>query len=40
MKQECHATEDEADIDVILFVPIASAIPKWWTFKLLRWLQK
>jgi hypothetical protein len=24
---------------VILSNPIAAAIPKWWTFKLLRWMQ-
>jgi hypothetical protein len=24
---------------VIVYNPIAAAIPKWWTFKLLRWMQ-
>jgi hypothetical protein len=26
-------------LDSILFNRVASIIPKWWTFKLLRWLQ-
>jgi hypothetical protein len=32
-----YAIED--DLDVILFNPIASTIPKWQMFKLLRWMQ-
>jgi hypothetical protein len=32
-----HAIED--DLDAILFNPAASTIPKWRTFKLLRWMQ-
>jgi hypothetical protein len=29
----------EDDIDSVLFNAVASTIPKWWTFKLLRWVQ-
>jgi hypothetical protein len=29
----------EDDLDYILFNPVVSAIPKWRTFKLLRWVQ-
>jgi hypothetical protein len=29
----------EGDIDAVLFNPVLSAIPKWRTFKLLRWMQ-
>jgi hypothetical protein len=29
----------EGDLDFILFNSVASTIPKWRTFKLLRWLQ-
>jgi hypothetical protein len=29
----------EGDLDFILINPIDSTIPKWWTFKLLRWVQ-
>jgi hypothetical protein len=29
----------EDDIDFILINPVASTIPKWWTFKLLWWMQ-
>jgi hypothetical protein len=31
--------DTEDDLDSILFNPIASTIPKWQTFKLLRWVQ-
>jgi hypothetical protein len=27
-------------LDSILLKPVASTIPKWWTFKLLRWVQR
>jgi hypothetical protein len=29
----------EGDLDFKLFNVIASTTPKWWTFKLLRWVQ-
>jgi hypothetical protein len=29
---------NEYYLDNILFNPVASTIPKWWTFKLLRWM--
>jgi hypothetical protein len=29
----------EADLDSVLFSAVASTIPKWRTFKLLRWVQ-
>jgi hypothetical protein len=29
----------EGDLDAILFNAVASTIPKWRTFKLLRWVQ-
>jgi hypothetical protein len=29
----------EDDLDSNFFNPVVSAIPKWWTFKLLRWAQ-
>jgi hypothetical protein len=32
-----HAVE--GGIDAEHFNPLASTIPKWWTFKLLRWMQ-
>jgi hypothetical protein len=28
----------ESDLDSILLNPVALTIPKWWTFKLLRWV--
>jgi hypothetical protein len=31
--------DTEVDLDSILFNAVASAIPKWRTFKLLRWMQ-
>jgi hypothetical protein len=34
---EDDAIED--DLDSILINPVASTIPKWWTFKLLWWVQ-
>jgi hypothetical protein len=37
MRYGGHATE--GDLDAILFNPVASTIPKWWMFKLLRWMQ-
>jgi hypothetical protein len=33
----CYAIE--SDLDAIIFNPVASTIPKWQTFKLLRWIQ-
>jgi hypothetical protein len=27
-------------LDATVFNLVASAIPKWWTFKLLRWVQR
>jgi hypothetical protein len=33
-----NAIED--DLDAIFYNIVASAISKWWTFKLLRWLQR
>jgi hypothetical protein len=29
----------EGNLDSILLNPVASTIPKWWTFKLLWWVQ-
>jgi hypothetical protein len=29
----------EGDLDAVLFNPVSSTIPKWRTFKLLRWMQ-
>jgi hypothetical protein len=29
----------EDDLDFILINPVASTIPKWWTFELLWWVQ-
>jgi hypothetical protein len=29
----------EGDLDAVHFNPVPSTIPKWWTFKLLRWIQ-
>jgi hypothetical protein len=29
----------EGDLDAVLFNPVSSTIPKWRTFKLLRWVQ-
>jgi hypothetical protein len=29
----------EYDLDSIVLNAMASTIPKWWTFKLLRWVQ-
>jgi hypothetical protein len=37
MRYGGHATE--GDLDAILFNPVASTIPKWRMFKLLRWMQ-
>jgi hypothetical protein len=35
-----YAGDDiEDDLDSILFNAVASTIPKWWTFKLMRWVQ-
>jgi hypothetical protein len=31
--------DTEDNLDSILFNPVASTIPKWRTFKLLRWVQ-
>jgi hypothetical protein len=31
--------DNEDDLDSILFNAVASTIPKWQTFKLLRWVQ-
>jgi hypothetical protein len=30
----------EDDLDAIFSNPIPSTIPKWWTFNLLRWVQR
>jgi hypothetical protein len=37
IQQGDHATED--DIDTIFSNPVASTVPKWQTFKLLRWMR-
>jgi hypothetical protein len=37
IQQGGHAIE--GDLTVMLFNPLASNIPKWWTIKLLRWMQ-
>jgi hypothetical protein len=37
IQEEGHAIED--NLDAVLSNPIPSAIPKWRTFKLLRWMQ-
>jgi hypothetical protein len=37
IKQEGHAIE--GDLDAVRFNPVPSTIPKWRTFKLLRWMQ-
>jgi hypothetical protein len=29
----------EGDLDSILLNAVASTIPKWWAFKLMRWMQ-
>jgi hypothetical protein len=29
----------EGDLNAIISIPVASAIPKWWTLKLLTWMQ-
>jgi hypothetical protein len=29
----------ERDLDSVLLNPVPSTIPKWWTFKLLWWVQ-
>jgi hypothetical protein len=29
----------EDDLNSFLFNAVASTVPKWWTFKLLRWVQ-
>jgi hypothetical protein len=31
--------DTEGDLDSTLLNPVASIIPKWWTFKFLRWPQ-
>jgi len=36
-QQGDHVNED--DLDATIFNPVASTIPKWRTFKLLRWIQ-
>jgi hypothetical protein len=35
-QQRGHAVE--GDLDAIIFNPVASKIPKWRTFKLVRWV--
>jgi hypothetical protein len=35
----CGSDDIEDDLDFILFSAVTSAIPKWPTFKLLRWVQ-
>jgi hypothetical protein len=37
IRQANHAIE--GDLNTAIFSPIASTIPKWWTLKLLRWMQ-
>jgi hypothetical protein len=37
IQKEGHAIE--VDLDVVLFNPVPSSIPKWRTFKLLRWME-
>jgi hypothetical protein len=34
----CGGDDIEDDLDSILPNPVASTIPKWWMFKLLRWV--
>jgi hypothetical protein len=35
-----HGVDDiEYDLDSILFITVSSTIPKWRTFKLLKWVQ-
>jgi hypothetical protein len=29
----------EGGLNAVLFNPVPSTIPKWWTFRLLRWMQ-
>jgi hypothetical protein len=38
IEQEGHTIED--DLSAIIFTHIASTVPKWWTMKFLRWMQK
>jgi hypothetical protein len=35
----CGGDDIEGDLDAIISSPIASTIPKWQMFKLLRWVQ-
>jgi hypothetical protein len=37
IQKDGHAIED--DLDAVLINPVPSTIPKWRTFKLLRWMQ-
>jgi hypothetical protein len=36
---ENHGHAIEGDLEAVLFNPVSSTIPKWRTFKLLRWMQ-
>jgi hypothetical protein len=35
--QQVHAIE--GDLNAMLLNPVVSTIPKWWMFRLLRWMQ-
>jgi hypothetical protein len=37
IQERGHAIE--GDLNAIIFNAAAATIPKWWTFKLLRWIQ-